>query len=125
MDRKQAALDANRKMFNCAQSVFYAFAVDVGIDKETALKVSACFGGGMKCGEVCGAVTGSLMALGMKYGTFTENDIAGKQLSGKIAIEFMKKFKQRNPSILCRELTGLKPEEMREAAKKGLHPAIC
>ena len=44
--------------YNCAQSVFCAFADDLGMDFETALKLSSSFGGGMgRLREVCGAVT--------------------------------------------------------------------
>ena len=95
MDRKQIALDCHSKNFNCAQSVFFAFAEDVGIEKEIALKVAACFGGGMRCGEVCGAVTGALMALGLKYGSSTDYDLDNKQITSKKAVEFINKFKEK------------------------------
>ena len=103
MDRKQITIN-NFKKLNCAQSVFLTFAEDVGIDKKTALKMSACFGGGMKCGEVCGAVTGALMVLGMKYGSGDENDIESKRLTGQKATEFIKRFKEKNETLLCREI---------------------
>ena len=128
MDKKQDALDAFSKKFNCAQSVFSAFARDVGIDRETALKVSACFGGGMRCGEVCGAVTGALMAIGMKYGSSTENDSDNKQLTSTKALEFINKFKEKNGTALCRELLKFdisSPDEMKEIKQKGLFATVC
>lgn len=51
--------------YNCAQSVVMPFAEEAGISTETARRISANFGGGMKRGSVCGAVTGGLMALGL------------------------------------------------------------
>jgi C_GCAxxG_C_C family probable redox protein len=51
--------------YNCAQSVLIPFAEAAGITEETAYRVAANFGGGMKRGSVCGAVTGGLMALGL------------------------------------------------------------
>ena len=51
--------------YNCAQSVVMPFAEAAGISCETARRISANFGGGMKRGSVCGAVTGGLMALGL------------------------------------------------------------
>ncbi|MBR5948111.1 MAG: C_GCAxxG_C_C family protein [Clostridia bacterium] len=51
--------------YNCAQSVVMPFAEDAGISVETARRIGANFGGGMKRGSVCGAVTGGLMALGL------------------------------------------------------------
>ena len=127
MDKKQIAMDAMSKKFNCAQSVFVALSDEVGVSRETALKMAACFGGGMKCGEVCGAVTGALMALGMKYGSCQENDLAGKQFEGQKGLEFIKKFKEKHGTILCRELLKYhadKPEEMKAAIQKG-HSAVC
>jgi C_GCAxxG_C_C family probable redox protein len=103
MDKKQTALNNFKKM-NCAQAVFSAFAEDVGIDENTALKMSACFGGGMRCGEVCGAATGALMVLGMKYGSGAENDLDNKRLIGQKTTEFIKRFKDKNETLLCREI---------------------
>lgn len=50
--------------YNCAQSVLIPFAQDVGITREQAGGLALNFGGGMGCGNVCGAVTGALMAMG-------------------------------------------------------------
>ena len=127
MDKKQLALDAMEKKFNCAQSVFSALAEQVGIDRETALKTAACFGGGMRCGEVCGAVTGALMALGQRYGSSKENDLAAKQLAGEKTLEFIRLFKERNETILCRELLGFNPQDsdqMTATLQKG-HAEVC
>ena len=51
--------------YNCAQSVLLPFAEDLGLSEEKAYDIAAHFGGGMKMGSVCGAVTGALMALGL------------------------------------------------------------
>ncbi len=51
--------------YNCAQRVLCAFAEDAGISQDLACRIGANFGGGMKCGSVCGAVTGGLMVLGL------------------------------------------------------------
>lgn len=50
---------------NCAQSVLMSFTKDFQMDDETAFKIGACFGGGMKCGITCGAFSGALMAMGL------------------------------------------------------------
>ena len=54
--------------YMCSQAVFAAFSEEFDLPKEQALKVGACFGSGMRKAEVCGACTGALMALGLKYG---------------------------------------------------------
>ena len=51
--------------YNCCQSVLVAFAEDIGLTEEQAYRLGANFGGGMRCGSVCGALTGALMVLGM------------------------------------------------------------
>lgn len=104
MDKKQIALETHGKGFNCAQSVFAAVCEDVGVDRKEALKMSACFGGGMRCGEVCGAITGALMAIGMKYGSVKDYDLDNKKLVGVKTLEFINKFKGKYDTVLCREL---------------------
>lgn len=54
--------------FNCSQAVFTGFATELGLDEKLALKISTQFGGGARKGEMCGAVSGALMVLGLKYG---------------------------------------------------------
>ena len=83
---------------NCAQSVYCAFAEDFGMDAETAAKVSSGLGGGVgRLREVCGAVTGATLVLGMKYGPDKSAVYAKVQ-------EFAAIFKQEMGSIVCREL---------------------
>lgn len=72
--------------------------------KEQALKVGACFGGGMCKAEVCGACTGALMALGLKYGMYTDGDLESKQRANSYAVRFLDEFAQQNGSYICREL---------------------
>lgn len=104
MDKTKTALETHDKGFNCAQAVFAALCGNVGVKREEALKIAACFGGGMKCGEVCGAVTGALMAIGMKYGSTKDYDFDNKKFIGTKTNDFINEFKEKNGAILCREL---------------------
>ena len=56
------------KDLNCAESILYGAneAYDLGLS-EKCLKTSAGFGGGLGIEEVCGALTGSIMALGVLF----------------------------------------------------------
>ena len=65
--------------YNCAQSVFAAFAEEVGLDVESAAKMASALGGGM-CGarSVCGAFTGMLLVLGCLEGYSVAGDYEGK-----------------------------------------------
>ncbi len=91
---------------NCSQAVFAAFAPDLGLDLDTALQVSAGLGGGVgRMREVCGAVSGSAMLVGLKY---PQLDKAGVY---KKVREIAEEFKRTNRSIVCKELLGLKTPE--------------
>ena len=65
MTHKDQALQLFSEHFHCSQAVLAAFAPECGLSHEQALKLGACFGSGMRKGEVCGACTGALMVLGL------------------------------------------------------------
>lgn len=93
--------------YNCSQSVFAAYAERYGIDFETALKLSSSFGGGMgRLREVCGAVSGMLMVLGIAKG-YSTNDYESKKEHYKRVQELAHEFEKIHGSIVCRELLGL------------------
>jgi len=94
--------------YNCSQSVFAAFSDEVGLDRETALKLASSFGGGMgRLREVCGAVSAMFMIVGLKFGYSNPNDSDAKTEHYKLIQELAQKFKEQNGSIVCRELLGL------------------
>ena len=94
--------------YNCAQSVFLAFAEDFGFDKETALKLSSSFGGGMgRLREVCGAVSSMFAIAGLKYGYTSPNDDEAKAKHYEFIQSLAEKFKSKYGTIICRELLEL------------------
>ncbi len=69
MNRQEKAVNKFKEGFNCAQSVLYSYADEFGLSKDLATKIATGFGGGMgRKQEVCGAVTGALMVIGLMYG---------------------------------------------------------
>lgn len=94
--------------YNCSQAVFGAYAQDLGIDLDTALKISSSFGGGLgRLREVCGAVSGMAMVIGMKYGySDSQANQQKKELYQKVQ-KYANKFKEENGSYVCKELLGL------------------
>lgn len=82
---------------NCCQAVIMSCCEDFGLTKEQVYALGAFFGAGMRSGEVCGAVSGGLMGLGLKYGD-ENNRKCGKSQ------EFLRAFKQEFGSLLCREI---------------------
>lgn len=92
--------------YHCSQAVLGAFAEELGITEKQALKLGACFGGGMCKGEVCGACTGALMALGLKYGQCEIGHMSSKTKTNDVTVKFLEAFKDKNGSYMCRELLG-------------------
>jgi C_GCAxxG_C_C family probable redox protein len=109
--------------------VLSSFGEEFGLDRELALRLAGAFGGGMaRMGETCGAVTGALMAIGLKYGMTQAKDDAARDKTYKLAQEFAVRFKERHRSINCRDLLGYdlgKPEERKAVYDKGLFTTLC
>lgn len=101
---------------NCAQCVFSAYAEELGFDPEESDGIAALFGGGMRMGQTCGAVTGALMAIGLMGGRQQEAD------------EFTQEFSARHGSCMCRELIKYDfsdPEQAQAARESGVLLDIC
>lgn len=99
------AKDLFNKGYNCSQAVFAAFCDETNLKLETALSISSSFGGGMgRLREVCGAVSGMFMVVGMKYGSYSPIDKGAKAEHYKLIQSLATKFKEENNSIICREL---------------------
>jgi len=128
MDHAEKAADTFSQGLNCAQSVFSSFSEELGLDEKTAKKIAGCFGSGMRCGEVCGALTGALMAIGLKYGACSAEDTEEKADTNTKTVEMINAFKAENGSIFCRDLLGydiLKENELAIIREKGLFKTIC
>lgn len=92
--------------YNCAQSVLLTLFEYWNGENELIPKIATAFGGGIgRCGSVCGALTGGVMALGVKYGT-SEPSLEKRLKAYEIAQKFYKQFEKQNGSVLCRELIG-------------------
>ena len=99
--------------FNCAQAVFLAFEDVTGIDRKVAAKLSSPFGGGIgRMREVCGAVSGMMMVLGVLYGydDTVEDDAQKKQLYKDVQA-LAGKFREECGSIICREILKNPPSD--------------
>ena len=129
LTRADDAAAAFTNGFSCSQAVCLAFAEDFGIDRETALKFSCALGGGMAhSGNTCGAVTGALMVIGMKYGRTRLDDLAAKDKTYTVANAFMTEFLRRNHSLDCTELIGYNlsdPKALALAREKKMFHTRC
>lgn len=127
MTTKADLVDEQFSQFNCAQTVFSLFADELRLDQKTALKIASGFGGGMACAETCGAVTGSYMVIGMKYGHATSD--AAEKANTKLQIQkFNAEFEKDHGSLICKKLIGFdisKPDEAKAASEAGVFKSKC
>ena len=87
--------------YNCAQSVIVPFAEEAGIDEETAMRMGANFGSGMRIASVCGSFTGGLMTLGL----FGVDD-------PKVVVDFANRIKEKHEGYLdCKDLLRINHEK--------------
>ena len=100
----------------------------MGLEEEVALKLATQFGGGARKGEMCGAVSGALMVLGLKYGHCHAEDMQEKEKAYKIGEDFMNRFIVEQGTVVCRELLGYdltKAEDAEKIKELGLFQTIC
>ena len=128
MNKVNNSVERFREGYNCSQAVVGSYCEQFGVDCETVCRMTAGFGGGMCMGETCGAVTGAFMVLGLKYGNTTGEDRESRAKTSAKVVEYTSRFKNRNGSVVCRELLGCDvstAEGMIKAQEEGLFDSVC
>ena len=127
--KSDIAVEIFNKGFNCAQAVLASHSEDYGLDTTFAKKLGGAFIGGIaNNGEVCGAVSGALMLIGLKYGQYIENDLESKEKTINKTNEYIKIFEKEFGSIICRELLKYDikiKEEAIKAKESGIFKTLC
>ena len=109
--RVQRAKELFHQGFNCSQSVVAACADIYGIDEQTALRLSASFGGGIgRMRQTCGAACGMFLLAGLENGSAVPGDAEGKKNNYTYVQHLANKFKDENGSLICAELLGIAPK---------------
>ena len=104
MGAKEKALALHDQGFNCAQSVLAALGDYTGLNEKTALAVSGGFGGGVRCGEICGACSGAVMALSLANPYTDGEDAEARGRIGKLAGAFTRQFAADQGCLRCIDL---------------------
>jgi C_GCAxxG_C_C family probable redox protein len=105
--------------YNCAQSVLLTLAEHINPENMDALipKIATGFGGGIgRCGSVCGALTGGVMAVGVKYGT-NETGLDKRAKAYTNAQALYKQFEKEHGSVLCIDLFKFNLSDPKQAAQ--------
>ena len=111
MTRAERAAQLFVDGYNCAQAVAMAFSDLVGLDETLIAKMASSFGGGMgRMREVCGAVSGMLLVTGTLYG-YAEDEGNVKMEHYALVQELAGKFREKNGSIICREILKNPPSD--------------
>ena len=128
MTHKEKALDYFGRKFHCSQAVLAAYAPELGLTEEQALKLGACFGSGMRKGEVCGACTGALMVLGALYGQYDKADPESRIRANEVNDKMMDGFAKVSGSYICNDLLKCDistPEGRKYALDNNLFTEFC
>lgn len=110
MTKRQIAEQNFLDGYNCTQAVVAAFADELGVDKDTLIKIASSFGGGFgRLREVCGAVSAMGIIVGLVEGCdFSKSGQDAKSAQYAAVQRLAGEFKDINGSIICRELLGAK-----------------
>ncbi len=130
MCRKANAVRLFRQEFNCSQAVFCAYRQANDLDEPTALKLATVFGAGVAGTgrELCGAVTGALMAISMKHGRENLESVEAKVKTYQLGGQFMAQFEAIHGSCMCEDILGLNigtPESLKKAREEKLLETKC
>jgi len=114
--------------YNCAESVLLAIAKDaLEVSSDLLPKIATGFGGGIaRQGHLCGAVSGAIMAFGLKYGRSSPDELRAKTYNP--VVEFLKQFQERFGSTVCRELCECDistVEGIRKFREENVHEEKC
>ena len=104
-ERIETAKTWHEKGMNCTQSILLACRDLTGLSDEQSVAIASGFGGGMRCGSICGGISGVMMVLGMQYPAV---DAASRQFHHKIVKEFQHRFQEQFGYLNCRELLAEK-----------------
>ena len=128
MNRVETAVSLFDGGFLCSQALLSTYGKHFGVEEELAERIATGFGAGMgRLANTCGAVTGAIMLLGLKYGG-RGDDLEAREATYQRVREFVTRFKARNSSVMCRELLDCdisSPQGLELAKEKELFATVC
>lgn len=128
-EAKRIALERFAEKFNCAEATLLGLAAAFGIEQSCIPRIATALGGGVGgCGGSCGAITGAAMAIGLKFGRNSADDLESKSLCYHKVRQLVEEFELEFGSSLCIDLTECEmrtPEGMARAKELDLHGKVC
>ena len=115
--------------YTCTQSILASFAARYSLQQDLAFRIGESFGAGTSCtNDMCGAVTGAIMVLGLQYGSALSNDEVARSYTYQRVHKLIQRFKDIHGSIQCTDLLGYDlsdPHQLRTVWEKGLFMQLC
>lgn len=125
----QIAMEMFLRNYSCAESTLTGLVKEFGLDCNCAPRIATAFGGGMGGqGKVCGALSGAMMALSLKFGREQAEDNEAKFVTYAKVRELFRHFEKEFGTCNCYDLIGIDlttPEGLAEAKEIGLHANVC
>lgn len=129
MTKSDLALASFNQGITCSSAVFSAFSEELGLDDKTAKKIGCGFGAGIsRTGNICGAVSGAIMVIGLKYGKAEQGDDRATEKTRALTRRFIQEFIKKNGSVNCTELLGFNlnnQDEYEAAGREKLFRTKC
>ncbi len=112
MNHAEYAAELFMNGYSCSQAIAVAFCDVTGLTPSLSAKMASSFGGGIgRLREVCGAVSGMLMVVGLLYGYDDPNDPAAKKAHYTLVQQLAGEFKEQIGSIICRDILKNPPSD--------------
>ncbi len=105
--RAKLANEFHERGYSCAQAVACAFSDVIGLEEKQIAALLSGFGGGFRCGEICGVVSGAITVLGARWPHAEAGDMAAKELAAEKAKEFNRRFLEKFPAVRCADIKEL------------------
>jgi C_GCAxxG_C_C family probable redox protein len=129
MTKSDVALASFNQGITCSSAVFSAFSEELGLDDKTAKKIGCGFGAGIsRTGNICGAVSGAIIAIGLKFGKAEQGDDGATEKTRALTRRFIQEFIKKNGSVNCTELLGfnlINHDEYEAAGREKLFRTKC
>lgn len=108
MTHIEKALEYHKKGFNCTQSILAAFSDVTGVGEQESFNIAAGFGNGAATGELCGAISGAIMVLGLVTPVDPEKPVPSKKHTYQLSREVQNRFTDIFGGLHCRDLIRAK-----------------
>ncbi|SFH14737.1 C_GCAxxG_C_C family probable redox protein [Desulfotomaculum arcticum] len=129
MNDSNKAIMMVKNGLQCSQAVLANLGEQLDVERKQALRLASGFGGGIALqGDICGAVSGAIMAIGLKHGYDEGPNVNARDKVYFLAQELIQRIKAKHGCYTCRGLTGMemrRPESLKLFHEQGIPEKIC